>query len=1173
MKFRFWITIIVFTILFSCSEKSGEDVWKVTKKSPKLSGMVAESGSLKAPVILKAGKPEMCEFSMVNNDVSHVRKEGLGHFTNYTTEDGLALDGVTCSMCDHFGNIWFGTPGGGISRFDGKKFTNFNTQNGLSGNNIRNLVEDHQGNIWILTYGKGLSIYDGRSIRSFGKKEGLVNNEVFCVFEDSKKRIWLGTKQGVFIYDGKKINRQNLNHQFDNIDVTTIIEDDKQKIWFGTNGHGMFSFDGQVFKQYKLAKSYSGNVVWSMAKDQNGSLWIGSKDGTISCFKGSRIRNFSKDHNLSNHGVRCITVDQKGIVWLGTDLEGLIGFDGNYLSHYTTSSGLLTNDIRSITLDDVGNLWVGNYGGGVSCFNGKGFVNYTAKQGLASQSIHCIAEDKDGNLWYGTHGGRILHFNGQKFTNYQVNGGKLFPTVTCYLIDSKGNHWLGSIEDGVGLFDGKTFVRYTVDQGLSSNFVKTIVEDKKGNIWFGTRGGGVSCFDGKRFVNYTTRQGLVNNAVNCSFTDQKGNVWFGTMKGLSCFDGDRFTNYTTVNGLKNNIIWCINQDRFGVLWLGTDGGGLTRLYKGDFIHYSTFDGLPDNIVTQIVISNDRTSLVFGTNFGVGVLRSFSSDNNGKRKVEIHAQNALDNKCLTKYSPDIDIYNPYTNFPLKDVNAGQNSLFQTSKGEYWAGTGSNITALVRFDLRELNKNVKPLRVVLQKIKVNDQDISYYSFKNDYSPTIRKQQEILAYNKELSIADRQSVVNPFSKLDFDSISAFYPIPSKLRLPFDHNAITFEFKAIAPSYSDLVHYEYMLAGYDRKWKSTSINTTATYNNLFEGTYRFIIKAKYTGPNGNKSWGRQTMYTFKVLPPWYRSWWMYIIYLTSTIGALYMYIRWRTSELKKRQKVLEKIVKERTEEVSHQKALIEEKHQEIKDSINYAERIQRALLTSKKILNDNLKDYFILYRPKDVVSGDFYWASKLQNGNFAMLLGDSTGHGVPGAIMTMLNISCLEKVVAKGITSPDEILFETRKLIVEYLKNDGTEEGGRDGMDCSLICFDFENNIMSTSAAYNPIWVIRQGEIIEIQADRMPVGKHEKDQEFFTLHTLPLQKDDLIILFTDGYVDQFGGADKKKFKQSRFKELLLKVANEPLDEQQKIIDLTFQDWKKNLEQIDDMCVIGILI
>ena len=253
---------------------------------------------------------------------------------------------------------------------------------------------------------------------------------------------------------------------------------------------------------------------------------------------------------------------------------------------------------------------------------------------------------------------------------------------------------------------------------------------------------------------------------------------------------------------------------------------------------------------------------------------------------------------------------------------------------------------------------------------------------------------------------------------------------------------------------------------------------------------------------------------------------------------------------------------------------------------------------------NYFVFFQPKDVVSGDFYWASKLSNANFALVTADSTGHGVPGAIMSILNISSLEKACEeKKLTEPAEILNYTRTKIIERLKKDGSEQGGKDGMDCSLICFDFKNKKLKIANANNPVWIVRKiaatepaevastssatneiieikpdlspetREIIEVKGDKMPVGKHDKDKEPFTQKTIDVIEGDLVYALTDGFPDQFGGEKGKKFMSKNLKELLAANAHLPMQEQKQLLQTTFKNWIGDLEQIDDVTVIGVRI
>ncbi len=229
--------------------------------------------------------------------------------------------------------------------------------------------------------------------------------------------------------------------------------------------------------------------------------------------------------------------------------------------------------------------------------------------------------------------------------------------------------------------------------------------------------------------------------------------------------------------------------------------------------------------------------------------------------------------------------------------------------------------------------------------------------------------------------------------------------------------------------------------------------------------------------------------------------------------------------------------------------------------------------------KPFFILYKPKDIVSGDFYYAlSHKHQGSkkeiFYMSAADCTGHGVPGALMSMMAVSKLnESIIEKNLIAPNEILDNVRKGIIASLNPEGSEEESKDGMDCVLCAFDFEDMKLDFAAANNPLWLVRDGKVTEYTPDKMPVGKSPKEDEPYTLKSIDLVKGDIIYIFTDGYADQFGGEKGKKFKYKQLQELLISNSHLPMQEQKQILANTIEKWMGNLEQVDDILVIGIKI
>jgi serine phosphatase RsbU (regulator of sigma subunit) len=402
---------------------------------------------------------------------------------------------------------------------------------------------------------------------------------------------------------------------------------------------------------------------------------------------------------------------------------------------------------------------------------------------------------------------------------------------------------------------------------------------------------------------------------------------------------------------------------------------------------------------------------------------------------------------------------------------------------------------------------------------------------------------------------------SGCEFDSVSLWYQLPLHASFRYNNNFLTFNFVGATTYQPEQVKYQYMLEGWDESWSGISSRTSAPYGNLPPGNYTFMVKAM----NSTGTWSEPLSYSFSIRPPWFWNFWSKLAYLLITITGIFAIFRWRTGELRKRQRELEDTVRERTSEIA-------KKHREITDSINYAERIQRSLMASRQLLDAHLPEYFVYFNPKERVSGDFFWACNLPDGKFALTCADSTGHGVPGAIMSMLNIAALERAVeGEELAEPNLILDSARKKVIQTLAQDGSEEGGRDGMDAVLVSLDMKERKMVAALANMQLWIMGDGEKRTIAPDKMPVGKHDKQDIPFTRHEIQLKKGDVVYMFSDGYVDQFGGPNGKKFKYRPFEELLFSIHQLPIKEQQVIIRMHFENWKGDLEQVDDVCVIGI--
>lgn len=295
-----------------------------------------------------------------------------------------------------------------------------------------------------------------------------------------------------------------------------------------------------------------------------------------------------------------------------------------------------------------------------------------------------------------------------------------------------------------------------------------------------------------------------------------------------------------------------------------------------------------------------------------------------------------------------------------------------------------------------------------------------------------------------------------------------------------------------------------------------------------------------------------------------------TAIVFGLIIYKRLRITREQK------EIIEKQKITVTHAFDQLEEKNKEILDSITYAKRIQSAILPSKKLFSESLPNSFVLYQPKDIVAGDFYWLQTVEHANEKLILfaaADCTGHGVPGALVSVVCNNALNRSVREfGLEDPGKILDRTRDIVIhEFEKSD---ENVKDGMDISLCALSIPSLTLAWAGANNPLWILRRdtGILEEIRADKQPIGKFA-DARPFTTHQISLSQGDTIYIFTDGYQDQFGGDKGKKFKASALRDLITELGKRPMNEQLERIQGTFETWRGNLEQIDDVCIIGVRV
>lgn len=760
--------------------------------------------------------------------------QGESRFEAWTSDDGLPQNSVYSILQTRDGYLWFTTLGG-LVRYDGVRFTVFNKSNskGIVSNRFTSLCEGADKTLWIGTEGSGVTRYKDGNFETYTMESGLPDRNVKALRNDADNNLWVYTNRGVALW---KDNRfvQSPENEF-TPEQTDVVRPMRRQ-----TGFSFFDRDGlHVFVQGKI-KTYT------------------TRDG------------------LSSLDINSVYEDQQRTFWIETKDKGLNRLKDGAFTVYAIQDGEprdLPNDETRITAvceDSKGNVWIARRGQGLSRWRSLSGENFTAAEHFSSDDIktdiETIYEDREGNIWLGTLNNGLSRVTDHVFKIYSSGEGLADTNIYPMLEDRAGNVWVGTWEGDLYKLSGGAFTHYGKAQGLSFQAVGSLYEDAGGVLWVGTFGGGVNRFDNGKFIHLTAKDGLPDDNIRAITEDAAGNLWFGTTNGLAKYNDGKFTVYNTADGLPDKEVQALTFDRAGNLWIGTLGG-IARFKDDKFTAYTEREGLSSNYVR--VIHEDRDGVIWIGTYDGGLTRI--KDN---RLTRIAMREGLyDNGAFQILEDDGDSFWMSCNrgvyrvsrSELNEVADGRRRFvssvhygkadgllntecnggtqpagFKARDGKLWFPTQDGVAVV---DPREIRSSELPPPVAIEEFILNNEPIVF-----------RKDAQI-------------SVGVESFEIHYTGLSFVRP--------------------------EQVRFKYKLEGLDKDWVDAGTRRTAYYSHVPPGNYMFTVMAA----NSDGVWNTSGAFVgINVAPPFWRTWWFYVLALLGTLALGVFLYRRRTSQLNKR-------------------------------------------------------------------------------------------------------------------------------------------------------------------------------------------------------------------------------------------------------------------------------------
>lgn len=1041
---------------------------------------------------------------------------------------------------------------------------------------------------------------------------GLSNNKVNSIYQDSRGFIWFGTDDGLNRFDGYEyvVFRHGI---YDSLSIASglihsIVEDVDGNMWIATD-KGVSKFDLEANRFFNLAfypvsLSINVNETYDITFGNDSSLWCLMNETILeyNIYTG-RTREYLLSGSGEEAGIsersKLFYDRQHGVLLIGTS-TGL-----QYLDEPTGEvqpTGLKTSFIYDIFLDREGELWLGSTIGLSRCIWEPGkTVPADCEQVISGKPVRAIAQLPDQQLVVATRNSTLLYDkrSGEIVSSPYVmlNGTPEIPSIRDLLLDETMNLWIGTY-GGVCKADlhpyrFSYYNKGTESVSLDREMISSIYADEE-RLYLGSWGGGLQVINqvtgNVRFFN-RSEPGIKfdESGVNVIRKDLKGRIWvmargayffdpvsetFSRVEeqldipGIAGLGGSRIYDMASIDSgavviTHGSGYYYINENsqRFrdvrylvsdtgqipleevtaveyndGTLWLGTSSGlvwhdlatGESKFYK-----VGIDKGLADKVLTMKQDSrgwlwlgspsglyrlNGKTGTFSGYSVHLGFandyIYSIEEDDNGRLWLGT-------NQGIISLDPvSMEVMNYGIQHGLSCMEFNINASYFSDKGTMYFG---GISGVNFFDPDS----------VMRTIEVPPTRITGMRYFSNNGPSYRP-----FVPKKLTIRDNESIQLFFSLLDFN----------------------------APDYKKF-SYRLSNANGTGHWHDIGSDNSLILSGLDHGSYTFEVVGS---DNDGQLSAQPGIIELQVIAPIHRRKVFILLMFLPLLLLIFFIFEYRTKTLKRSNRALrEKEIA--AKEVLRQKNLLSSRNKNIEDSLKYAQRIQYAMFTSELEIKKMFPESFIFQKPKDIVSGDFYWARKKSNKVFLAAV-DCTGHGVPGAFMSLIGLEFFRQIIdTQGVSKPSQVLNEINRnfdLIFDNLD----DLNMRDGMDLAFCVIDTHTNKLQYAGAFNPIYIIRNGEIIEIKGDKHLLGPDlGYGRSPFSNHEFQLEKDDILYMFSDGYADQFGGPEGRKFKYRRFRHLLLSIYKQPMEMQKQILENSINDWKGNFEQVDDILVMGV--